>query len=33
VRTHVNLMFIGGKPVNLDTHQKELYERYGGTVK
>ena len=29
VRTHVNLMFIDGKPVSLDTHQKQLNEKYG----
>jgi imidazolonepropionase-like amidohydrolase len=29
VKTHVNLMFIDGKPVSLDTHQKQLNEKYG----
>jgi imidazolonepropionase-like amidohydrolase len=29
VKTRVNLMFIDGKPVNLDTHQKQLNEKYG----
>jgi imidazolonepropionase-like amidohydrolase len=29
VRTHVNQMFIDGKPVSLDTHQKQLNEKYG----
>jgi imidazolonepropionase-like amidohydrolase len=28
VRTKVNLVFIGGKPVSLDTRQKALYEKY-----
>ena len=28
VRTKVNLVFIGGKPVSLDTRQKPLYEKY-----
>lgn len=30
VMTHVNLMFIDGKPVSLDSRQKELYEKYLG---
>jgi imidazolonepropionase-like amidohydrolase len=30
VRTNVNLVFIDGKLVNLDTRQKELYEKYLG---
>jgi imidazolonepropionase-like amidohydrolase len=28
VRTHVNLVFIDGQPVSLETRQKQLYERY-----
>jgi imidazolonepropionase-like amidohydrolase len=27
-RTHVTLEFIDGKPVDLDTRQKKLYEKY-----
>ena len=27
-RTHVNLVFIDGKPVSVDTRQKQLYEKY-----
>jgi imidazolonepropionase-like amidohydrolase len=30
VTTHVNMMFIDGKPVSLDSRQKELYEKYLG---
>ena len=26
--THVTMEFIDGKPVNLDTRQKKLYEKY-----
>ena len=28
VTTHVTQVFIGGKPVSLDTRQKQLYEKY-----
>jgi imidazolonepropionase-like amidohydrolase len=28
VRTHVNMVFIDGKPVDLDTRSKQLYETY-----
>jgi len=28
VRTHVNMLFIGGKAISLDTRQKQLYEKY-----
>jgi imidazolonepropionase-like amidohydrolase len=27
-RTHVNMVFIDGKAVTVDTRQKELYEKY-----
>jgi imidazolonepropionase-like amidohydrolase len=30
VRTNVNLVFIGGRLISLDTRQKELYEKYLG---
>jgi len=30
VKTHVNLMFIDGKPIDLNTRQKQLYEKYSG---
>jgi imidazolonepropionase-like amidohydrolase len=30
VRTHVNMVFIAGKPASLDTRQKQLYEKYLG---
>jgi imidazolonepropionase-like amidohydrolase len=28
VTTKVNMVFIGGTPVSLDTRQKQLYEKY-----
>jgi imidazolonepropionase-like amidohydrolase len=28
VTSHVQMVFIGGKPVSLDTRQKALYEKY-----
>src|SRR5581483_4182722 len=28
VTTKINLVFIGGKPVSLDTRQKQLYDKY-----
>jgi imidazolonepropionase-like amidohydrolase len=30
VMTHIDMMFINGKPVSLDSRQKELYEKYLG---
>ena len=30
VMTHINMMFIDGKPVSLDSRQKALYEKYLG---
>jgi imidazolonepropionase-like amidohydrolase len=30
VMTHVNMLFINGKLVSLDSRQKELYEKYLG---
>jgi imidazolonepropionase-like amidohydrolase len=30
VMTHIDMMFIDGKPVSLDSRQKELYEKYLG---
>jgi imidazolonepropionase-like amidohydrolase len=30
VRTHVNRVFIGGKPASLETRQKQLYDKYSG---
>jgi imidazolonepropionase-like amidohydrolase len=30
VMTHINLMFINGKPVSLDSRQTELYQKYLG---
>ena len=30
VMTHINMMFINGKPVSLDSRQKELFEKYLG---
>jgi len=28
VRTHVKMVFIDGKPVDLDTRAKQLFEKY-----
>lgn len=33
VTTRVNMVFIGGKPVSLDTRQKALYEKYSNRPK
>ena len=30
VMSHIDMMFINGKPVSLDSRQKELYEKYLG---
>lgn len=30
VMTHINMMFINGKPVSLDSRQTELYQKYSG---